>query len=238
MENTKSSLDALVFAPHPDDAEIGMGGTILKMMAAGLRVGVVDLTRGELGTKGSAEIRKQELEAASAILKLSYRGNLDLGDGNIFDNELNRLKVVEEIRKHRSPLVFVTSPFDRHPDHRYAAELIKNAFFLSRLPKYTTASPSYSPKRLFHFLIHDTDSISFAVNITEYFSQKIESLRAYRSQFVEPVLPSDYRYMGLSDYLEQIEAGNRIIGMRIGVKYAEGFFSRYPVAIALPSDLE
>jgi len=238
MTNSDKPLDALVFAPHPDDAEIGMGGTIAKMIAAGLRVGVVDMTRGEWGTKGTVEIRAEEIRSATTILGLHYRVNMDLGDGRIWDNDENRIKVVELIRKMKCPAIFVTSSFDRHPDHLAAAELVGNAFFYVRLPKFETESPPFSPRRCFHYLVHDLSHVTFAVNITDFFAKKIEALQAYCSQFVDPVLPSDYHYIGMSDYLAQIEAGNRTIGTQIGAKYAEGFYVRSLIAVPLPTWIE
>ena len=238
MMNNVESLNALVFAPHPDDAELGMGGTILKMLASNLRVGVVDLTRGELGTKGSPETRGQETRNASEILGLHHRGNLDLGDGRIRDTDSNRLNVIECIRKYKSLYVFAPSPFDRHPDHLGACDLISSAFFCVRMPKIETESPAFSPTRLIHYYIHDLKEISFVVDITNHFLRKLEAIRAYQSQFADPKLPENYKYAGLSDYTAQIEASNRFIGSRFGAEFAEAFHCRVPPAIELPTDLQ
>ncbi|MEW6238112.1 MAG: bacillithiol biosynthesis deacetylase BshB1 [Candidatus Omnitrophota bacterium] len=231
-------LDMLIFAPHPDDAELGMGGTILKSIAAGKRVGVIDLTRGELGTKGDAAARAREAHEASQAMGLHYRGNLDLGDGKVADNEENRRKAIDAIRRFRSSQVYVCPPFDRHPDHQAAAKLIQAAFFLARLPKLETEYPAFSPRRLFYYFIHDWRTISFAVDITGYFPKKKEILLTYRSQFIDPDLPPDYRYIGTSHYFQQIEAYNRTIGAAIGVEFAEGYFSESPISLPLPTNLE
>lgn len=230
-------LDALVFAPHPDDAEISMGGTIIKMTDAGKRVGVIDLTRGELGSKGNAEMRAREAAAASAILGIHYRGNLDLGDGRVRDTDENRLKVAAEIRRWRSPLIFVCPPFDPHPDHQASAQLVQAAFFLARLKKIELDHPPFSPSHILYYFIHAMREVSFAVDISTVIDRKLDSMRAYYSQFIEPELPEGYRYIGTGDYMAQIEGYNRTIGAKIGVKFAEGFFSDKPIPLHLPTDL-
>ncbi len=233
---TLEPIDLLVFAPHPDDAELAMGGTLAKAAATGKRCGVVDLTRGELGSKGDAETRALEAKTASEILRLQFRQNLDLGDGRIEDSDENRKKVVEAIRQARAPHLFVCPPYDRHPDHQAASKLVQSAFFLARLPNYETQSPAFSPKRLLYYFIHDMREVSFAVDITEFFALKQKAMEAYASQFVDPDLPPDYHHIGTSDYLKQIEAYNRALGAQIGATYAEGFLSGSPFGLSLPTD--
>lgn len=229
-------LDMLIFAPHPDDAELGMGGSIIKAGKVGKRVGVVDLCRGELGTKGDAETRAREVAASSQILGLHYRTNLDLGDGRIRDTDENRLRVAEEIRKTRAAYVFVCPSQDPHPDHQGGSSVVRGGYFLARLPKVKTESPAFSPRRLLHYFLHTMRDVAFAVDITAEFAQKREALAAFRSQFVNPLLPDDYKYIGTSDYLTQIEAYNRTVGAMIGVPFAEGFASSSPLALSLPTD--
>lgn len=230
------ALDLLVFAPHPDDAELAMGGTLAKAIAQGKRCGVVDLTRGELGSKGNAETRALEAKTASDVLRLSMRENLDLGDGRLEDSENNRRKVVDVIRQWRAPHIFVCPPYDRHPDHKAAAKLLQSAFFLARLPKYETACPAFSPKRLLYYFIHDMRDVSFAVDITDFFDMKQKAMAAFASQFINPELPPDYQHIGTSDYLKQVEAYNRALGAQIGAAYAEGFGSDSPFGLSLPTD--
>ncbi|MDP8245075.1 MAG: bacillithiol biosynthesis deacetylase BshB1 [Candidatus Hinthialibacter antarcticus] len=237
MNQTKSNaLDLLVFAPHPDDAELAMGGTLAKAIAQGKRCGIVDLTRGELGSKGNAEIRAQEAKTASDVLRLDLRDNLDLGDGRVADTEDNRRKVVEVIRQWRAPHIFVCPPYDRHPDHQGASKLVQSAYFLARLPKYETESPAFSPKRLLYYFIHDMRNVSFAVDISDYFDLKQQAMAAYSSQFINPDLPPDYQHIGISDYLKQVEAFNRSLGAQIGAAYAEGFASDSPFGLSLPTE--
>lgn len=235
--NSTDRLDVLIFAPHPDDAELGMAGTIVKWIERGKTVGVIDMTRGELGTKGTAETRAHEVAEATRVLGLHYRGNLDLGDGKLADTHENRLKVAEEIRRFRSPYVFTCYPNDPHPDHQQGGQLVRSAFFLARLPKVVTRSPAFSPTRCLFYMLHEMRDFTFAVDITEFFPKKIEALRAFHTQFVEPQLPDQYRYIGTSDYLTQIEAYNRTIGAKIGVRFAEGYYADAPFSIELPTDV-
>ncbi len=231
----KNPLDVLIFAPHPDDAELGMGGAIVKMVKAGKRIGVIDLCRGELGTKGDAETRALEVEESSRILGLHHRGNLDLGDGQITDSHENRLKVAEMIRRFRSPYVFVCSPHDPHPDHRAGGQLVQAAFFLARLPKVETESAAFSAQWCLYYFLHEIKNMTFAIDISDQFEVKLQALTAFRSQFVEPQLPDGYKYVGTSDYLSQIKAYNRTIGAKIGVTYAEGYGSDRPISLELPT---
>lgn len=225
-------VDILVFAPHPDDAEIGMGGCVLRWRAEGHRVGIVDMTRGEAGTKGDPETRRKESDDASRILDLNYRANLDLGDARLADTDDNRLAVIEVIRRTKPAALFATTLFDRHPDHIAAARLVESAQFLARLPKIVTVSPAHGVNRLFHYFIHDHRVPTFLVDVTDHHERKMDALRAYHSQFVEAKVPEGYRYAGMSDYLNQAEAYGRNWGAKIGVKYAEAFYTERPFAVA------
>lgn len=213
-----------------------MGGTLLKAAEAGKRVGLIDLTRGERGTKGTPEQRMEEAREATTVLGLHVRECLDLGDARLHDSDGNRLQVMEAIRRHRAQYVFICPPFDRHPDHQGAARLVESAFFLARLPKVETASPAWSPRSLFHYFIHDYRETAFAIDITAQQARKQEALACYRSQFIDPELPEGYRHIGTSDYLAQVEAYNRTVGASIGVAFAEGFYAPRPLAPFLPAD--
>lgn len=226
-----AQLDILIFSPHPDDAEIGMAGSILLWQREGARVGVVDLTRGELGTKGDAESRGRETEEATKRLGLAYRDNLDLGDGRIVDDDSTREKLANQLRMLRPRVVFVTPEFDRHPDHEAACKVLKAALFLARLPKYDGDKKAHSVNAWYNYFIHDMHRISFVVDITEVWERKVDVLKAYKSQFVNPVLPEGYRYIGTSDYLRQIEAYDQYLGAKIGVRYGEGFHAPAPLKV-------
>ncbi len=225
------AVDILIFAPHPDDAEVGMGGCILRWRSEGRRVGVVDLTRGETGTKGNSEIRANEAAEATRILDLNFRANLDLGDSCLDDSQKNRLAVVEVIRKTKPRAVFTTCPFDRHPDHVAAAKLVQSAQFLARLPKIETESPAHSVNTLYSYFMHDHIRPTFVIDITPYQERKIEAIRAYKSQFVQADVPEGYRYIGTSDYITQIAAYAVTWGAKIGVQYGEAFHTERPMKV-------
>ena len=225
------ALDILVFSPHPDDAEIGMAGSILLWQKDGARVGIVDLTKGELGTKGDDKTRSRETDQATRRLGLAYRDNLDLGDGRVVDNDNTRERLANQIRLLRPRVIFVTPEFDRHPDHEAACKVVKAALFLARLPKYNGDSQAHSVSAWYNYFIHDMHQVSFVVDITEVWEQKVNVLRAYESQFINPVLPEGYRYIGTFDYLRQIEAYNQYMGAKIGVRYGEGFHAPAPLRV-------
>ncbi len=225
------TVDILIFAPHPDDAEIGMSGSILLWQRDGTRVGIVDLTRGELGTKGDADTREREAEEAGKRLGLAYRTCLDLGDGRLADSDSNRESVAAQIRLLRPRAIFVTPDFDRHPDHEAACKLIKSALFLARLPKYDGDRNAHSVNAWYNYFVHDMHRVSFVVDITEMWEQKVEVLKAYESQFVKADVPKDYKYIGTSDYLRQIEAYDQYLGAKVGVRYGEGYFAPAPLKV-------
>src|SRR6195952_4375592 len=181
-------LDILVLSVHPDDAELGCGGTILKHIAAGKKVGIVDLTRGELGTRGSAEIRDEEAEAAGKILGLAARENLAIPDGFFENTKEYQLKVIAAIRKYQPEIIITNAYYDRHPDHGRACDLVSDSAFLSGLRKIETYQDGklQEPWRagmLLHFIQDEYIEPDILVDITDYWDKKIESVFAYGSQF-------------------------------------------------------
>jgi bacillithiol biosynthesis deacetylase BshB1 len=224
-------LDILAVAPHPDDAELGSAGLLLLAAQQGLRTGILDLSLGDLGSKGDAETREREAVRAAEILGLSVRENLGLPDGGILDTPENRAALVEGLRRHRPRLLLSVHPEDRHPDHRGAAALCQAAFFLCRLPRYETGSRSFSPAALWYYFIHDPMPTAVIVDISRVFQRKIEAIRAYQSQFVDAIVPDDYTYIGTSNYLQTTEAVSRLWGQRIGTEYGEGFQPAQPLRL-------
>ena len=181
------NLDFLTFAAHPDDAELSMGGTIAKMIKKGKSFGIIDLTQGELGTRGNKETRKKEADDASSILDITIRENLEIPDGNIFVNEENTIKIIEILRKYRPKIIFAPYFNDRHPDHIEASKLIKRAMFLSGLPKIETKSDNqvqeaFRPKKLFYFIQTYEFDPTFIIDISDTFDTKMKSMRAYKTQ--------------------------------------------------------
>ncbi len=230
----KNKLDLLVIAVHPDDAELGCGGTIIKHVRMGKKVGVVDLTRGELGTRGTAESRDAEAADAAEILGLSVRENLGFRDGFFRNDEAHQLAVIRTIRKFRPDIVISNALVDRHPDHGRAGDLVNDSVFLAGLRKIETLADDRSPQlphrpRLLLQLIQDYYiKPDIAVDVTDYWSDKIKAIKAYRSQFHSDTYASDepQTYISKPDFLEYIEGRAREYGKYIGATYAEGFTCR------------
>ncbi len=225
-------LDILVLAVHPDDAELGCGGTILKHIAMGRKVGIVDLTRGELGTRGSAEIRIQEALAAADILGLSVRENLELADGFFKNDQEHQLKVIAAIRKYQPEVVITNAYQDRHPDHGRASDLVETAAFLSGLRKIETqldgkAQTEWRPKLVMHFIQDNYIQPDIVIDVTDHWDKKIESVKAYGSQFYNPEWKEEQQtYISSAGFLQVVEARALEYGKAIQVKYAEGFTCR------------
>lgn len=225
-------LDILIMSVHPDDAELGCAGTILKHIALGKKVGIVDLTRGELGTRGSAEIRDAEAAASSKILGLAVRENLGLPDGFFENRKEYQLKVIEAIRKYQPRIVITNAYYDRHPDHGRANELVEASLFLSGLTKIETGfddikQQPWRPELLLHFIQDEYIKPDILIDITDYWDKKIESISAFGSQFHNPNWADEPQtYISSPDFIPVIEARAREFGKVINVKYAEGFTSR------------
>jgi len=225
-------LDILVLPVHPDDAELGCSGTILKEVALGRKVGIVDLTRGELGTRGSAEIRDKEAAASAKILGLAMRDNLGLPDGFFENNKPHQLKVIEAIRRFRPEIVITNAYHDRHPDHGRASDLVEDSAFLSGLRKIETfvngeKQEEWRPKLVLHFIQDNYIKPDILIDVTEYWDQKLESIHAFGSQFFNPEWEGEPQtYISSPEFIQVIEARAREYGKSIGVKFAEGFISR------------
>lgn len=225
-------LDILVLAVHPDDAELGCAGTLLKHMAMGHRCGIVDLTRGELGTRGSAEIRAEEAARAAAILGLAVRDNLGIPDGFFQNTPEYQLKVIEAIRRYQPEIVITNAYHDRHPDHGRSSDLVEASCFLSGLRKIETwnngqPQEAWRPKQVLHFVQDTYMKPDVVVDITDYMDKKIESVMAYGSQFYNPDWKNEPQtYISTPDFVVNVEARAREFGRSIQVKYAEGFTSR------------
>ncbi|MBB6610145.1 bacillithiol biosynthesis deacetylase BshB1 [Pontibacter sp. Tf4] len=222
-------LDILAFASHPDDAELGCAGTIVAHIAAGKKAGIVDLTRGELGTRGTPETRAAEAAAASEILGLSIRENLGFADGFFVNDKAHQLKVVEKIRQYKPELVLMNAIHDRHPDHGKGSQLVSEACFLAGLKMIETFGPegeqqeAWRPKAVYHFIQDRYIKPDVVVDITPYWEKKLESIRAFKSQFYNPEDTSQNTYISSPEFMEFIEARAKEYGHAIGVTYGEGF---------------
>ncbi len=221
-------IDILAFGAHPDDVELSAAGTILKNISQGKKVGIIDLTRGELGTRGTAAIRDKEAKQAAKILGVEFRENLNMPDGFFEVNKKNILKVIQKIRQYKPDVVLANAINDRHPDHGRAAQLIYEASFLSGLPKIVTKDKgkkqeAWRPKAVYHYIQYRKHKADFAIDISSFIEKKMEAIKCFSSQFYNPnskepaTLISDKKFF---DYVHQREAE---YGKLIGAQYAEGF---------------
>jgi bacillithiol biosynthesis deacetylase BshB1 len=220
-------LDILVMAAHPDDAELSCAGTILKHIAAGKKVGIVDFTRGELGTRGTPEIRLQESADATKILGLHARENLGIRDGFFRNDEETQLKLIEVIRKYQPDIVLANALEDRHPDHGKGAQLAIDACFLSGLRQIKTGDLSaWRPAQVYHYIQDRYLEPDFVVDISSQWDLKEAAIRAFKSQFFDPNSAEPASYISSPDFLNFIQARAMEMGHKIGVKYGEGFQSQ------------
>lgn len=229
-------LDILAFGVHPDDVELGCSGTLLASVAEGKKVGIVDLTRGELGTRGSVETRKEEAANAAKVLKVSVRENLVMADGFFQNDESHQRKVIEAIRKYRPEIILCNSTEDRHPDHGRSAQLVQDAAFLSGLRKIETFSAharqeEWRPKYIFHYIQDRFLHPDFVFDISDYIDEKIKSVLCYKTQFYNPDHKEPETYISNPEFLEAVKARAMMLGKRIGVKYAEGYTSKKMVGV-------
>lgn len=221
-------VDILVFAAHPDDAELSCSGTILAHLALGYKVAVVDLTRGELGTRGSADLRDKEAEEAGKILGVNYRENLGFRDGFFVKNEEHELKIIQTIRKYQPEIVLANALSDRHIDHGRAADLVHDSCFLSGLKKIQTEYNSipqeaWRPKKVYHYIQDQLSQPDIVFDISGYFDKKMESILAFKSQFYDPNSNEPITPISSPEFIEFIKGRAVEFGRRIGVKYGEGF---------------
>lgn len=235
-------LDILAFGAHPDDVELGCSGTIAKEVSLGKKVGIIDLTRGELGTRGSVEIRDQEAALAAEILGISVRENLNMRDGFFVNDEAHQLEIIKRIRKYRPEIVICNAIEDRHIDHGKGSKLVSDACFLSGLRKIETEHEGvfqevWRPKVVYHYIQWKNIEPDFVVDITEFIDKKAQSILAYASQFYsensnEPMTP-----IATKNFLESIHYRTQDFGRLVGVDYAEGFTTERYVAVKRLGDL-
>ncbi len=224
-------LDLIVFAVHPDDAELSCGGILLAEKKKGKKTGVIDLTQGELGTRGTADTRKEEAATSAKILQLDVRENLQMADGFFKNDEAHQRKVIAAIRKYKPEIIFCNATQDRHPDHGRSAELVEDAAFLSGLRKIETTDngivqEAWRPKYVFNYIQDKYLQPGFVIDISDVMEQKLEAIKAYRTQFNSPDLSEPQTYISSPDFLESVIYRSKMFGKMIGVKYAEGFTSK------------
>lgn len=232
------NLDVLIFAAHPDDAELAMGGTIAKLSSNGIKVGIIDLTRGELGTRGTAETRQKEAFNAAIALKVAVRENLEILDGDITNSKGNLLKVIIEIRKFKPKIVFAPYFNDRHPDHIDASSLVKRAMFSTGLLKIETfdkdvVQQHYRPKKLFYYMQTYTYDPTFIVDITDTFDLKMKAVNCYNTQFHNPKSKEPETFISSPEFFNYIKSRAEFYGFSIGKNYGEPFFCEEKIELDL-----
>lgn len=229
-------LDILVFGAHPDDAELGAGGTIAKEVANGKKVGIIDLTRGELGTRGSAEIRDQEAANAASILGVEVRENLRFRDGFFINDEQHQLEIIKMVRKYRPDIVLCNAIEDRHIDHGKGSKLVSDACFLSGLTKIKTelegeVQINWRPKQVYHYIQWKNLQPDFVVDISGFIKLKTDAIAAYASQFHDPDSKEPETPISSKTFLDSVNYRARDLGRLVGKDYAEGFTVERTIAV-------
>ncbi len=229
-------LDILAFGAHPDDVELGCGGTIAKEISLGKKVGVIDLTRGELGTRGSAAIRDIEAANAAKILGISIRENLNMRDGFFVNDEKHQLEIIKMIRKYQPEIVLCNAVDDRHIDHSKGSSLVSDACFLSGLRKIETIlnnenQEAWRPKLVYHYIQWKNIKPDFIVDISGFNEKRVEAILAYSSQFYDPNSFEPETLIATKNFLESLSYRQQDFGRLIGTEFAEGFTVERPLAV-------
>lgn len=229
-------LDVLIFSAHPDDAELGCGGTILKLVNSGKKAGIIELTQGELSTGGSVVLRQKEAQKASSILGIKIRHNIGLEDGNIQNTGADRLKLIKLIRLYKPELIFLPYHKDRHPDHIHASEIVKESAFYSGLSKIRTVynkktQLSHRPAKLIYYMQTYTFEPSFITDISKEFEKKMKAINCYGSQFYSAKFKGARTFISDKKFIDFIEARAKFYGFMIGVKYGEPFYTEEKIKI-------
>lgn len=236
-------LDILAVGSHPDDVELSCSATIAKEISRGKKVGILDLTRGELGTRGTAEIRDQEAQDAARILGLSMRENLEFSDGFFVNNVAHQLEIIKVLRRYKPEIVLCNAIEDRHIDHGKGAQLVADACFLSGLRKIETihngnSQEAWRPRNVFHYIQWKNLQPDVVVDVSGFMDKKIKAVKAYRSQFFDENSNEPETPISSSNFLDSIDYRARDLGRLIGVEHAEGFNTSRHVAVDTLFDLK
>ncbi|MXY47790.1 MAG: bacillithiol biosynthesis deacetylase BshB1 [Gemmatimonadetes bacterium] len=230
-------LDVLAVSPHPDDVELHCGGLMIRFADLGYATGIVDMSLGEMGTRGTVDGRKEEAAAAAEVLGLSERLNLELPDARVSSCPTHRDVLIDSIRRYRPDMLLVPHEIARHPDHGATARLATDAAFLAGLEKVETDHPSFRPRKVVFYLTHHRyrePRPSFIVDITTTFSRKIDAVKAHRSQFHDPESTEPETFISRPEFLDEVEAQSRYYGQLIGARYGEPFVVREYLSIDDP----
>ena len=216
-------LDILVFGAHPDDVELGCAGTLIKEVQNNKKVGIIDLTRGELGTRGSANTRDYETKRATEIMGITIRENMNFRDGFFANDEQHQMELVKMIRKYRPEIVLCNAVQDRHPDHGKGSKLVSDACFLAGLRKVETGQDAWRPKAVYHYIQFNRITPDFVVDVSDFIDAKIAAVEAYASQFYNPNSKEPETVISSKGFLDSVKHRSADLGRLSGVGYAEGF---------------
>lgn len=228
------AVDVLAIGAHADDIELSCAGTLVQLKSRGRRFGIVDLTRGEMGTRGDAATRRREAERAAEILGAEFRETLDFTDGGLVRSRANELVLIDLIRREKPRLILTAYPDDRHPDHRRAGELVTDAAFYAGLRKIETAHPAHRPQQTIYFSAAYVHPPTFVVDVTAAMEKRAAAVRAFASQFHDPRSREPQTLLSQESFLAMIEARARHFGFLIGAEFGEGFVSRRPPRVDDP----
>ena len=216
-------LDILVFGAHPDDVELGCAGTAIKEVQAGKKVGIIDLTRGELGTRGTAESRDSETKAATEIMGVAIRENMNFKDGFFKDDEEHKIALIKKIRKYRPEIVITNAVSDRHPDHPRGSQITVDACFLAGLEKVETGQEVWRPKAIYHYIQFNNLKPNIVVDISDQIDLKLEAVKAYKTQFFDPNSNESETIISSQGFLDRVSYRAKDLGRQANCEYAEGF---------------
>jgi len=223
-----NEVDLLFISAHPDDTELSCGGTIINATQRGLRAGMLDLTRGEMGTRGTPQIRKREAQNAARILGATFREQLDFHDGGLLTGRDQELELIEIIRATRPQLIFTSFPDDRHPDHARAGKLVTDSAFYAGLKSLRTKHGPYRPQAIIYYLQNYLRALSFVIDVSDSWKTKMRAIAAFKSQFHNPASREPKTFIARPEFIELIEARGRHFGELIGAKYGEAFVTKQP----------
>ena len=235
-EKLNQKVDILVFGAHPDDIELGCSGTILKHLELGYKIGLIDLTQGELGTRGNKQIRQAESKKATSLMNISFRLNLDMKDGLFSIDEKNKMKIITKLRQFQPKIVIANAKNDRHPDHGRAADLVKTCCFLSGLSKIKTTlngkkQDIWRPINLYYYTQFYQEIPDFVIDISNYIEKKMEIIKCYSSQFYNPESNEPETTISKKSFLDSITYRSADLGRIINVEYAEGFIAERYICV-------
>ena len=218
-------VDVLVFGAHPDDVELGCGGTIIKLISQGKKLAIIDLTKGELGTRGTPQTRKEECKNATKILGVEIRENMDFKDGFFENDEKHKLALIKKIREYCPEIVIANAPSDRHPDHGRASQIVLDACFLSGLEKVETKQKIWRPKAIYHYIQFNNLKPDLVVDISSQMDKKLEAVTAYKTQFYDAESKEKETIISKKGFLKSVKYRAQDLGRLSNCEYAEGFIA-------------